>query len=64
VGVHHLAASRSAHNFKDPDKYIPERWLGDESYASDDLAAAQPFSMGQRNCLGKVSFIELHVIHS
>ncbi|EON99670.1 putative cytochrome p450 protein [Phaeoacremonium minimum UCRPA7] len=39
--------------FKDPERLIPERWLGDPEFASDRLEAAQPFSVGPRNCIGK-----------
>lgn len=35
--------------------FAPERWLGGERYSGDDLAASQPFSMGARGCIGKVS---------
>ncbi|KAK5459698.1 hypothetical protein LTS15_003827 [Exophiala xenobiotica] len=44
---------RSTRNFKDPDAFIPERWLKDPQYATDDLGASQPFSFGPRNCIGK-----------
>lgn len=39
--------------FKDPEKFYPERWLGEERYAADERAAVQPFSLGSRDCLGK-----------
>ena len=38
--------------------FAPERWLGDNRFANDDLAACQPFSLGPRGCLGKVSQVE------
>ncbi|KAI9052864.1 hypothetical protein LZ554_003136 [Drepanopeziza brunnea f. sp. 'monogermtubi'] len=53
VGVHHVSTFHSARNFKNPMGFHPERWLGDEEYADDDLAVMQPFSSGPRNCLGK-----------
>lgn len=46
--------SHSARNFKDPDAFVPERWMGDPKYADDKRTALQPFSFGPRNCLGKV----------
>ncbi|KAI5194235.1 benzoate 4-monooxygenase cytochrome P450 [Aureobasidium subglaciale] len=53
VGVSQWAANHSAANFIDPEKFIPQRWLGDIKYANDQRAAVQPFSLGPRNCLGK-----------
>ena len=46
--------SHSARNFKDPEAFVPERWMGDPHYADDKRSAMQPFSFGPRNCLGKV----------
>lgn len=43
----------SATYFKDPLSFIPERWLGDERYASDQQGVVQPFSVGTRDCMGK-----------
>lgn len=37
---------------RNPDKFAPERWLGDAEYVNDRKDAAQPFSIGPRNCLG------------
>ena len=54
VGVHHWSAYQSAQNFRKPEQFIPERWLGDEEFADDDRSALQAFSLGPRNCLGKV----------
>ncbi|KAL8310456.1 hypothetical protein RB597_010337 [Gaeumannomyces tritici] len=67
VGVHHLSASRSAGNFADPDAFRPERWLPSHPrhapYASDDRTAAQPFSHGPRNCIGKnLAMAEIRII--
>lgn len=47
------AAYRSPLNFKDPDSFVPERWLPDGGYDSDRKEVLQPFSFGPRNCLGK-----------
>jgi cytochrome P450 len=51
VGIPHFAAFRSGDNFTSPDKYIPERWLGEES--TDQRDAFHPFSFGPRVCIGK-----------
>ena len=55
TGVHlnQFAAYRTAFNFKDPDEFVPARWLGDRRYDSDRKDILQPFAMGPRNCLGK-----------
>ena len=37
---------RSKRNFKDPDAFVPERWMGDERYADDQRDAMQAFSFG------------------
>ncbi|KAF2735421.1 cytochrome P450 monooxygenase-like protein [Polyplosphaeria fusca] len=63
VYVSQHAANHSARNYKDPDAYIPERWLGDERYKDDNRAVTQPFSFGPRNCLGKnLAYAEMRLI--
>ncbi|KAI1438862.1 cytochrome P450 [Xylaria sp. CBS 124048] len=52
VSVHHTATYRSSMSFKNPDEFVPERWLGDPAYKDDIREAHQPFSVGTRNCLG------------
>lgn len=54
VSVNHLATYRMEDNFKHADEFHPERWLGDEEFKDDHLDALEPFSVGPRNCLGKV----------
>ena len=53
VAVHSWAMNHNPSNFADPWKFIPERFLGDERYATDKLDAVQAFSLGPRNCLGR-----------
>jgi cytochrome P450 len=53
VSVSQYAANHSENNFKDPEAYVPERWLGDEKYKDDKREAFNPFSFGPRNCLGR-----------
>ncbi|KAH8622924.1 mRNA 3'-end-processing protein yth1 [Alternaria alternata] len=40
-------------HFKDPYRFVPERWLGEESYEADKKTVHQPFSYGPRDCIGK-----------
>lgn len=53
VAVANYAAAHSTTNFQGPEKFAPERWLGNEAYAHDIKAAFQPFSLGPRNCIGR-----------
>lgn len=57
VGVNHLSVYHSEDNFHQPELFLPERWMDDQTKAaSDDVdrkASFQPFSVGPRNCLGK-----------
>ncbi|KAK4553510.1 hypothetical protein LTR86_009306 [Recurvomyces mirabilis] len=54
VGVHQWSTYHSHRNFKDPDAFIPERWLqGSEGFETDRKEAVQPFHVGPRNCLGR-----------
>jgi cytochrome P450 len=63
VSVSHWSCYHSADNFRDPDKFIPERWLGDERYGDDKKRALQPFSLGPRNCLGmNLAYAEIRII--
>ena len=57
--VPHWACYHNSRNFRDPDRFVPERWLDpseDEiarEYAGDNRAVFQPFSVGNRNCVGR-----------
>ncbi|KAL1897469.1 hypothetical protein Sste5346_004207 [Sporothrix stenoceras] len=49
--------------FKDPESFIPERWLGDPRFDSDQKVALQPFAVGPRNCIGKnLAYAEMRLI--
>ncbi|KAJ5664769.1 uncharacterized protein N7477_007217 [Penicillium maclennaniae] len=64
VAVQQWATFHNPKNFRLPDEFIPERWIGDE-FASDNKAAFQPFSFGPRNCLGKnLAYHEMRLILS
>ncbi|KAK4643845.1 hypothetical protein QC761_404580 [Podospora bellae-mahoneyi] len=62
------AVNHLSRNFTEPDKFIPERWLGGDSFegiAFDKSrhSALQPFSVGPRNCIGKnLAYVEMRVI--
>jgi cytochrome P450 len=63
VGVSHFAAYHSKTNFADPEGFHPSRFMGDEKFASDDLASLQPFSVGPRNCIGRnLAYAEMRLI--
>ncbi|ESZ91765.1 cytochrome P450 monooxygenase [Sclerotinia borealis F-4128] len=57
------AAQRQSANFKNPDKFAPERWLDDPEYAGDERGAFQPFNLGPRNCIGRnLAYAEMRLI--
>lgn len=63
VSVAHMATYRSPDNFRDPEKFVPERWMGDERYKDDRREALQPFSLGPRNCIGlHLAYAEMRII--
>ncbi|KAF4960705.1 hypothetical protein FGADI_784 [Fusarium gaditjirri] len=45
---------RNPGNFKDPEDFHPERWLGDPKYDGDRKDVFQPFSFGMRACIGRI----------
>src|SRR2546423_11613776 len=57
------AAYRLESNFRRPDEFLPQRWLGDAEFADDDRAVMQPFAVGPRNCIGRnLAYAEMRVI--
>lgn len=62
MAVSSWAATHSARNFREPDRFIPERWL-DDAWGSDARKASQPFSLGPRGCIGRnLSYMEQRLI--
>ncbi|KAL2125926.1 hypothetical protein VTI74DRAFT_2223 [Chaetomium olivicolor] len=63
VGVPQWASYQSESNFRDANKFVPERWLGDPEYAHDVRGVLQPFSVGPRNCIGRnLAYAEMRLI--
>ncbi|KAI1293198.1 benzoate 4-monooxygenase cytochrome P450 [Xylaria venustula] len=61
VYVNPFACSMDPRNFSQPDQFIPERWL--DQNTDDVLDASQPFSLGARSCLGKsLGLLELRLV--
>ncbi|KAL9002008.1 MAG: hypothetical protein Q9188_005048 [Gyalolechia gomerana] len=54
VQVSTLATCLSSSNFRDPEAFVPERWLDNHAHFREDKRqASQPFSLGPRNCVGQ-----------
>ncbi len=51
-GEHLLALHRDARYFPEPEKFLPERWLGSERTFSQRLYYF-PFGVGPRICIGE-----------
>ncbi|KAK0642551.1 Cytochrome P450 monooxygenase rdc4 [Lasiodiplodia hormozganensis] len=63
VSVAQYAAYRSPLHFKDPDSFIPERWLPGTGHDDENRDILQPFSLGPRNCIGKnLAYYEMRVL--
>lgn len=43
VIINHYCGNISASNFLDPQKFVPERWLGEKQYEEDQWGAVQPW---------------------
>jgi cytochrome P450 len=63
VSVQNYAAYHHELNFRRPDDFIPERFLSDPDFASDNREVLQPFSVGPRNCIGRnLAYLEMRLI--
>jgi cytochrome P450 len=65
VSLHQYSAYHSPLNFKNPDMFLPERWLPESrgEFSDDNKHVFQPFSYGPRNCLGKnLAYHEMRLV--
>ncbi|GES63960.1 hypothetical protein ATEIFO6365_0008003000 [Aspergillus terreus] len=63
VYITQYSAYHSALNFRERNEFRPERWLGDPSYASDNLSVVQPFITGPYSCIGKsLAYMEIGLV--
>ncbi|KAJ5354081.1 hypothetical protein N7541_006645 [Penicillium brevicompactum] len=63
VSVALLAAYRSPKYWRRPDEFIPERWLGDPEFESDNRQIWAPFSIGPRKCVGiNLAYLNMRLI--
>ena len=61
VSISSLVAHRDPTAFPDPERYIPERWLGEEGKKLQSSFIA--FSAGARGCIGRnISYLEQTVM--
>ncbi|KAI0205168.1 cytochrome P450 [Astrocystis sublimbata] len=63
VSLYQWAVNHDKRYWTEPEKFVPERWMGDAKYKNDQIDAMQPFSVGPRNCLGKnLAYAEMRLI--
>jgi cytochrome P450 len=61
VAVNQYSAYRQSYNFRNPNSFIPERFLNPDP-KTDDMALFQPFQIGRHNCIGmRVAYNELRL---
>jgi cytochrome P450 len=61
VAVNQYSAYRQSYNFRNPNSFIPERFLIPDSKV-DDMAIFQPFQIGRHNCIGvRFAYMELRL---
>lgn len=61
-----MVTCHDPNNFKDPDIYMPDRWLVDETKSSSrctEIGAnlVVPFGVGKRQCPGR-RFVEMELL--
>ncbi|KUJ07472.1 cytochrome P450 [Mollisia scopiformis] len=61
VSVHSWSSTHNAKNFKDPDSFVPERWLDPDN--TDNFSASNPFLLGPRGCSGQnMAWMEMRIL--
>jgi cytochrome P450 len=62
VSVGQWSSCHDPVNFRNPDAFVPERWI-DAAYDTDIKKAVQPFSVGPRNCIGRnLAYMEMRIL--
>ncbi|KAL8716977.1 MAG: hypothetical protein Q9225_005738 [Loekoesia sp. 1 TL-2023] len=65
VWSNHMAIHRNPHSWKQPDDFLPQRWLvgKDDFLFNGDKGAWRSFEYGPRNCIGQeLAILELKLI--
>lgn len=63
VGIPQRAMYTSETNFKRATEFLPQRWLGDAEFEADAKHCLQPFSVGNRDCVGKnMAYHEIRLV--
>lgn len=65
MSIHPWSLVHDEKNFRDPNRFVPERWLPDEPEGQwgDKLETSVPFHSGPRGCLGKnLAYLEMRFI--
>ncbi|KAJ5908820.1 cytochrome P450 [Penicillium taxi] len=53
VGIHNWSITHSPQFWIDPEKFRPDRWMGDSRYTGDIREAFHPFGFGPRTCVAR-----------
>ncbi|KAL9015327.1 MAG: hypothetical protein Q9173_000055 [Seirophora scorigena] len=65
VWSNHFAIHRNEASWKDPDRFLPQRWLVDKNHDlfNADQGAWRSFEYGPRNCIGQeLAILELKLV--
>lgn len=64
VGISTYALHHNSKHWREPEKFVPERWVeGSEYGKQDDRDAFRPFSAGTRACIGtNLAYLEMRIV--